>query len=98
MVSSLFLAVIPLLIGALAQGFPNPRPCTGACNVRDPGLVRRTEDGLYFLFSTHEKVKYASAKALEGPWTMLGSVVPKGSSIDLAGKNDLWVSACFRFA
>lgn len=93
MVPSLFFAVLPLLFtGAVSQGFPNPRPCTGACNVRDPGLVRRTSDGLYFLFSTHEKIKYASAPQLDGPWTVVGAVVPQGSKIDLAGKNDLWVS------
>lgn len=90
MFSSVYFAVLPLL-GALVRGYADPGRCTGACNVRDPGLVQR-EDGMYFLFSTHEKIKYASAKSLSGPWTMVGSVVPDGSKIDLSGRNDLWVS------
>lgn len=74
------------------QGYPPPGPCTGACNVRDPGLVVRESDGMYFLFSSHDQIKYASAKSLAGPWTHIGSAVPGGSSIDLAGNDDLWVS------
>jgi arabinan endo-1,5-alpha-L-arabinosidase len=88
----LYLAALPLLLAALVRGYADPGRCTGACNVRDPGLVRRESDGRYFLFSTHERIQYSSSQSLAGPWTSVGSVVPNGSKIGLEGRNDLWVS------
>lgn len=29
--------------------------------------------------------------SLSGPWTFRGAAIPDGSSISLAGKDDLWV-------
>ncbi|PLB35230.1 arabinan endo-1,5-alpha-L-arabinosidase [Aspergillus candidus] len=71
------------------NAYPAPGACTGPCNVHDPALIRR-EDGTYFRFSTGNKISYASAPAVEGPWTALGSVLPDGSIIDLEGRDDLW--------
>lgn len=82
-----------LLIATLllqAYGYAAPGACSGACNIHDPGLIRRT-DGTYFRFSTGNRISYASAPAIEGPWTGLGSVLPDGSSINLPGSDDLWV-------
>jgi len=33
-----------------------------------------------------------SAPDIVGPWTYLGAAVPDGSTIDLDGNDDLWVS------
>lgn len=92
MLAWLYVAVLPLLFGAAAAEYPDPEPCTGACNVRDPAVIRRESDGLYFWFSSHDKIKYAASRSLFGPWTALGSVVPNGSKIELDGRDDLWVS------
>lgn len=86
-----FLAIQAALLAAFVQGYANPGSCSGACNVHDPGLIRRSSDGKYFRFSTGNKISYASASSLSGPWTTIGSVLPSGSSIDLAGNDDLWV-------
>lgn len=79
-----------LLVGT-AYGYGSPGACSGACNIHDPALIRRESDGTYFRFSTGNKISYASASSIEGPWTAIGSVLPDGSSIDLDGNNDLWV-------
>lgn len=86
------------LFALQVHGYANPGSCSGACNVHDPGLIQR-DDGVYFRFSTGNKISYAQSSSIEGPWTAVGSVVPDGSSIDKAGNDDLWVcrSAVFSF-
>lgn len=84
--------VKPLLFAALVHGYANPGSCSGACNVHDPSLIQRSSDKRYFRFSTGNKISYASASSINGPWTNIGSMLPSGSSIDLAGNTDLWVS------
>ncbi|PKX88715.1 arabinan endo-1,5-alpha-L-arabinosidase [Aspergillus novofumigatus IBT 16806] len=86
---SAFVAVASCL-AALAHGYANPGSCSGACNVHDPALIRRQSDGKYFRFSTGNKISYASSSSIQGPWTVLGSVLPSGSSINLDGNDDLW--------
>jgi len=78
------------LFALQVHGYANPGSCSGACNVHDPGLIQR-DDGVYFRFSTGNKISYARSSSIEGPWTAVGSVVPDGSSIDKAGNDDLWV-------
>ncbi|KAL4762405.1 arabinan endo-1,5-alpha-L-arabinosidase [Aspergillus foveolatus] len=78
-----------LLLG-VAHGYASPGACSGACNIHDPALIRRESDGKYFRFSTGNKISYASASSIEGPWTAIGSVLPDGSSINLDGNDDLW--------
>lgn len=85
------LATPVALFAALVRGYANPGSCSGACNVHDPSLIQRTSDGMYFRFSTGNKISYASASSIKGPWTTIGSMLPSGSSIDLAGNTDLWV-------
>lgn len=82
----------PVLFAALVHGYANPGSCSGACNVHDPTLIQRSSDKRYFRFSTGNKISYASASSINGPWTTIGSMLPSGSSIDLAGNDDLWVS------
>ena len=68
-----------------------PESCSGVCvNAHDPFVIRR-DDGTYFRFSTGNKISYASSSSIKGPWTVVGSVLPDGSSIDIAGYDDLWV-------
>lgn len=85
-------AFISLLSAAFVNGYANPMTCTGVCtNAHDPALIRR-DDGTYFRFSTGGKIAIHSAPAITGPWTYKGAVVPNGSIINKAGKDDLWVS------
>jgi arabinan endo-1,5-alpha-L-arabinosidase len=82
--------LIPPLLGMLANGYALPGRCYGACNIHDPALIRR-DDGRYYRFSTGNRISYASAPSISGPWTGHGSVVAAGSSINLPGNQDLWV-------
>lgn len=85
------LAAQASLFAALVQGYANPGSCSGACNIHDPSLIQRASDGKYFRFSTGNKISYASASSIAGPWANIGSMLPGGSSINLDGKDDLWV-------
>jgi arabinan endo-1,5-alpha-L-arabinosidase len=53
-------------------------------------VIRRTSDGTYFRFSTGSKIQIATASSISGPWTIKGSAIPAGSSINLPGRDDLW--------
>lgn len=78
---------------AVAAAYPNPIACTGSsCWSHDPSVVKRS-DGKYFRFETGSKIGIWSASSLTGPWTYQGAAIPAGSSINLAGNDDLWV--CF---
>jgi hypothetical protein len=79
------------LLAGVAYAYGAPGTCSGACNIHDPALIRRESDGKYFRFSTGNRISYASAPAIGGPWTVLGSILPDGSSINLPGNDDLWV-------
>ncbi|KAL2756446.1 glycoside hydrolase family 43 protein [Sodiomyces alcalophilus JCM 7366] len=84
---------IPFIWVALGQALaslPNPGTCTGTCiNTHDPFIVRRP-DGVYFRFSTSGRITIHTAPAITGPWTYQGAALPRGSSIDLPGNQDLW--------
>ncbi|KAA8651107.1 hypothetical protein EYZ11_005312 [Aspergillus tanneri] len=86
----IFLSLISISLSALVHGYVNPGICSGACNVHDPGLIQRESDGVYFRFSTGNNISYASSSSIEGPWEVLGPMLPNGSSIDLDGRDDLW--------
>ncbi|KAI1077210.1 glycosyl hydrolase [Whalleya microplaca] len=80
--------LVPLLGTAL--GYADPNACSGTCtNTHDPSIIRRS-DGTYFRFSTGGKIAVHTAPDITGPWTYQGAALPSGSSIDLAGKDDLW--------
>ncbi|KAB2574555.1 putative arabinan endo-1,5-alpha-L-arabinosidase A [Lasiodiplodia theobromae] len=81
-----FLPLLPTLV----SGYANPGACSGTCvNTHDPSIIRRS-DGTYFRFSTGGKIAIHTAPDITGPWTYKGAALPDGSSIDLAGKDDLW--------
>ncbi|KAF5857842.1 hypothetical protein ETB97_005216 [Aspergillus alliaceus] len=86
----LVLGMLITFLAALAHGYAPPGRCLGPCNVHDPGLVRRESDGMYFRFSTGNRISYASSPSIEGPWRIMGSMLPGGSSINLPGRNELW--------
>jgi arabinan endo-1,5-alpha-L-arabinosidase len=83
------LLLTTLLSLATAQ---TPGTCTGTCQgySHDPSIVRRSSDGTYFRFSTGGGINVASASSLSGSYTLLGSALASGSSIDLSGNTDLW--------
>jgi arabinan endo-1,5-alpha-L-arabinosidase len=76
------LAVLPLV-----QAYSNPGACSGACWAHDPAVIERS-DGTYFKFNTGDGIEIATASSLSGPWTLVGYVLPDGSSINSA--TDLW--------
>lgn len=88
MMFSILLLLLPLLVSA----YSNPGVCSGACNTHDPALIQRTSDGTWFLFSTGGGIGVASASSIDGSFTAIGDVLADGSSIDLTGNTDLWVS------
>lgn len=51
-----------------------------ACNVHDPYLIQTSSGGLYFRFSTDNKISDASVSFVKGPWTTVGSMLPDGSN------------------
>jgi arabinan endo-1,5-alpha-L-arabinosidase len=80
------------LLPSLASAYALPEACSGVCvNSHDPSIIRRS-DGTYFRFSTGGKIAVHTAPALTGPWTYKGAALPSGSSINLPGNQDLWVS------
>ena len=88
----LFQTLGAALLGFVASvsAYAAPGACSGSCGVHDPALIRRSSDGTYFRFGTGNKINIATAPALQGPWTNKGSALPSGSSINLAGNQDLW--------
>lgn len=87
-------SIVASLLSAVTAvyGYADPMACSGICNnAHDPALIRRS-DGTYFRFSTGGKIAIHSAPSITGPWTYKGAAIPKGSKINLAGKDDLWVS------
>lgn len=78
------------LLAPIVSGYANPGACSGTCtNTHDPSIIRR-DDGTYFRFSTGNKIAIHTAPALTGPWTYKCAMLPSGSSINLAGNQDLW--------
>lgn len=69
---STLLAVLPLLVRrSTAQDWPEPETTNGGVlsGIRDPSLIRRSSDGLYFLFGTNGNGTMHTATSMYGPWT-----------------------------
>ncbi|KAI3400994.1 hypothetical protein diail_699 [Diaporthe ilicicola] len=83
----LTLAAVP---AAVQAAYPDPIACTGStCWSHDPSVIKRS-DGTYFRFETGSKIGIFKGTSLTGPWTYQGAAIPAGSSINLAGNDDLW--------
>jgi arabinan endo-1,5-alpha-L-arabinosidase len=91
-VSNTFSVVFATLASSPAvSAYANPQACSGVCNnAHDPSIIRRQSDGTYFRFSTGNKIAIHTAPSLSGPWTYKCAMLPSGSSIQLAGNQDLW--------
>lgn len=77
----------PLLAKRL---FPDPEPCTGNCSwVHDPNVY--VEGGTYYRFSTSGNIAVATADDMSGPWVYRGALLERGTSIEIDGKQDIWV-------
>jgi hypothetical protein len=87
----LYTLILLFLASVNVNAYADPGACSGDCWTHDPGLYQRKSDGKYFRFATGGGIHIASADSLEGPWTDDGYVLPNGSSINLEGKNNLWV-------
>lgn len=80
------------LVDLVSAAYPDPGACTGNCYAHDPSMVKRS-DGTYFRFNTGGGIQIYKASSIEGSWTYEGDALPSGSSINLSGNTDLWVSA-----
>lgn len=78
----LFLLSSTLVLGE----FPNPIPFTSSFPgyVHDPSIAKYGKE--YYVFLTHDNVSITTSSSLNGPWKTVGSVLPKGSKIDYAGR------------
>jgi arabinan endo-1,5-alpha-L-arabinosidase len=97
--SSLFKIALPVigLVGATPiekRQYPDVGACSGVCEGRlhDPAVIYREDTKTYYRFTTNDKIHIATAPSIAGPWTFQGPALPGGSSIDIAGRDDLWVS------
>ncbi|KXJ85236.1 putative arabinan endo-1,5-alpha-L-arabinosidase A [Microdochium bolleyi] len=89
LLSTLLLALL-LPAHAVAQDYPPPGACSGACYTRDPALIKRPTDGKYFRFTTRDRITIQTATNIRGPWTSVGSVLARRSIINLPGNDVLW--------
>lgn len=89
---SVFSLAAALLSATVQAAYPNPGKCSdqGQCWSHDPSVVLR-DDGTYFRFETGSRIGIWKAADLTGPWKYQGAALPRGSKIDLAGSQDLWV-------
>ncbi|KAL3423417.1 endo-alpha-1,5-arabinanase [Phlyctema vagabunda] len=74
---------------ATVAAYANPGACSGACGSHDPSIIRR-DDGTYFRFDTAGGVPISTAPSIKGPWTSKGVALSGGSTINNAGKKDIW--------
>ncbi|ORY70984.1 glycoside hydrolase, family 43 [Pseudomassariella vexata] len=78
------------LLSAGVNAYADPGACSGQCWSHDPSVIQRTSDGVYFRFETGSLIGIWKSSALTGPWVYQGAAIPAGSSINLAGNDDLW--------
>ncbi|KAL2280557.1 hypothetical protein FJTKL_12527 [Diaporthe vaccinii] len=72
------------------RGYADPERCLGSCFAHDPGLVRRSSDGVYFRFNTDTYIDIMRSDSLSGPWETVGNVLPEGTVVDLPDVTALW--------
>lgn len=89
------LSALCLIAAPLVTAYSDPGTCSGACWAHDPSVIQRTSDGLYFKFNTGGGIEISTATSLSGPWTRKGVALSSGSSIDIDGNTDLWVSTLY---
>ncbi|GMF11439.1 unnamed protein product [Phytophthora lilii] len=86
-----WLVGLHLAAATIVNGYAAPGKCSGICtNAHDPSIIQ-SANGTYYRFSTGNKIAVHSAPDITGPWKYEGAALPDGSSINLKGKDDLWV-------
>lgn len=75
--------------------YAEPERCLGECFAHDPGLIRRSSDGVYFRFNTDTYIDIMRSDSLSGPWETVGNVLPEGTVVDLPDVTALWVCEYF---
>lgn len=73
------------------RSYAEPERCLGECFAHDPGLIRRSSDGVYFRFNTDTYIDIMKSDSLSGPWETVGNVLPQGTIVDLPNVTALWV-------
>lgn len=73
------------------RSYAEPERCLGECFAHDPGLIRRSSDGVYFRFNTDTYIDIMRSDSLSGPWETVGNVLPQGTVVDLPDVTALWV-------
>lgn len=58
------------------RSYAEPERCLGECFAHDPGLIRRSSDGVYFRFNTDLYIDIMRSDSLSGPWETVGNVLP----------------------
>ena len=97
MLSLALLSLVSLACGFPLEkrAYPGVGACSGACGyVHDPSVVIGG-DGTYYRFVTFNEITIATAPSITGPWTVQGTGLPGGSSINLPGNTDLWAPDVF---
>ncbi|KAF1982577.1 glycoside hydrolase family 43 protein [Aulographum hederae CBS 113979] len=88
-----FTAVLSVLVATTVvnvAGYAFPRACSGICgNAHDSSVIRRS-DGTYIRYATGAKIAMHIAPSIAGPWEFVGAAIPRGSRINLKGRDDLW--------
>ncbi|PPJ51297.1 hypothetical protein CBER1_07868 [Cercospora berteroae] len=88
-----------LTIAAAATTYPNPGPCTGECtNTHDPSIIRHSDSGTYYKFSTGGTIAIHTSPSISGPWTFACQMLGSPSQIHVPGNpgTDLWAPEVIR--
>ncbi|KAI5288980.1 hypothetical protein KEM52_000958, partial [Ascosphaera acerosa] len=78
------------------DSLPPAGPCYGDCYSHDPAVVQR-DDGMYFKFSTNPGVRITKSMDLNGPWELVGKMIPgKSKLLDDGYEQDdnIWAPDC----
>ncbi|KAI5307234.1 hypothetical protein KEM56_002192 [Ascosphaera pollenicola] len=78
------------------DSLPPAGRCIGDCYSHDPSVVQR-DDGAYFKFSTNPGVRITKATDLNGPWSLVGQMIPGKSRLLADGfeqDENIWAPDC----
>ncbi|GIZ45682.1 hypothetical protein CKM354_000883900 [Cercospora kikuchii] len=76
-----------------AATYPNPGTCTGECvNTHDPSIIRHSDDGTYYKFSTGGTIAIHTSPSISGPWKFACQMLSSASKVHVPGNpgTDLW--------
>ncbi|PIA94231.1 putative arabinan endo-1,5-alpha-L-arabinosidase A [Cercospora beticola] len=82
-----------LHLATAATTYPNPRECTGECvNTHDPSIIRHSDSGTYYKFSTGGTIAIHTSPSISGPWEFACQMLSSASKVHVPGNpgTDLW--------